>query len=604
MAGHRLLYSLAITTLFLSTVFGFVVPLIGSAAIDYALSGNDPDPASLTGLIVAMLGGPELLARNLWIAAAAMVGFTLVGGAFSYLKGRATAQASDGIARRLKDRLYRHLQLLPVRYHDRTNTGDLVQRCTSDVETVRQFLAVQVVELGNSAILLLAVIPIMLSLDVRMTFASLVLIPVLVVFGFVFFRRIRSVFKDVDETEGELTAVIQENLTGIRVVRAFARQDHEKAKFASPNARYRDHSLKMIRQMAWYWSLSDLVAMLQFGLVLIGGIWLISRGELTVGTLFAFIMYLNMLLWPVRQMGRVLTDLGKTNVALGRIGEVLAAEPEPPPARPAPPPPEPIAGRIRFDHLSFHHDGDIPAVRDFTLAIPAGETLAILGPSGAGKSTLIHLLLRFYDYSEGSITIDDVEINRLDRRWVRDCVSVVMQEPFLYSKTLRDNIRLGAAAAQEDAVAEAARAACIHDTILEFGEGYDTLVGERGITLSGGQRQRIALARALLKPAPILVLDDALSAVDPETESLILEALRRRRGRSTTIVIAHRLTTLAHADRIAVLDQGRLVQLGTHEELVTQPGLYRRIWEIQHRVESDLADELRSANPAPTVTPS
>jgi ATP-binding cassette subfamily B protein len=597
MRGHRLRYGLALASLVVATVVNFGVPLVGSAAIDFAVS-SAPSATGTPGLMagmLALLGGERFLREHLWIAPVAMVLLSLFSGVFSYLKGWQASLASDGIARRLKDDLYDHLNHLPADYHDRTDTGDLVQRCTSDVETARQFLATQVMEIGNAAILACAAFPLLLSLNVPMTLVSFSLILPIVVYGYVYFLKVRHVFKEVDEAEGALTGVIQENLTGIRVVRAFARQDFERSKFAAPNALYRDRSVRMLRLMSWYWSISDFVALSQLGLVLLVGAHGIVAGSLTVGELFAFLAYLGIMLWPVRQMGRILTDLGKTSVALNRIREILAVGREAEPAA-APSLPARLKGGMVVQDLRFSHASQPPdapgAINGISFAVAPGESLAILGPSGAGKSTLIHLLLRLYDYTGGSVRLDGLELSALPRKWVRGQIGAVMQEPFLFSKSLRDNLRLGHGAAADPEIEQAARAACIHDTILSFEQGYDTLVGERGITLSGGQRQRMAIARAVLKAPPLLVLDDAMSAVDGETESLILEALKERRGRATTLVIAHRLSTLVHADRVIVLDRGRIIQTGTHADLAAQAGLYRRLWEIQTRIEKDLDREL------------
>jgi ATP-binding cassette subfamily B protein len=606
MRGQRLRYGFALVCLVAATAINFGVPLIGTATIDYAVSGKTPgaDTPALIALLLDAVGGAGALRSHLWLAPVAMVLLSLVSGVFSYLKGWQSALASDGIARQLKDRLYDHLNHLPAHYHDRMDTGDLVQRCTSDVETARQFLATQVMEIGNAVILAAAAFPLLWSLHVPMTLVSFALIGPITIYGYVYFLKIKHVFLSVDEAEGALTGVIQENLTGIRVVRAFARQDFERGKFAGPNARYRDRSLHMLRLMSWYWSISDLVALSQLGLTLLVGAYWITTGQLTVGLLFAFLSYLGIMLWPVRQLGRILTDLGKTSVALTRIGEILAVAREPEPAAVAPLPTR-LGGAIAVRDLHFAHvgqggtrdhaEGD-GALNGVSFDVAPGESLAILGPSGAGKSTLMHLLLRLYDYPRGSIQLDGRELAALPRSWVRGQIGTVMQEPFLFSKTLRDNLRLGRSGECAEAeIEEAARAAAIHETILTFERGYDTLIGERGITLSGGQRQRMALARAILKRPPLLLLDDALSAVDGETETLILNALRERRGRATTLVIAHRLSTLVHADRIIVLDRGRILQTGSHAELAAQDGLYRRLWQIQTNVEADFKKELKPA---------
>ncbi|TLD69877.1 ABC transporter ATP-binding protein [Phragmitibacter flavus] len=590
MRGFRRLYGLAIGSLLIVTAINYLTPLVASATIDFALS-QEPQGGMLMPHLIAWIGGAEYVKNHLWWPALIMVALTIVSGGFSYLKGRFAAKASDGIARRLKDRLYDHLQRLPAKYHDRAETGDLIQRCTSDVETLRLALSTQVVDISNAVLLLITAVPVMVLLDGRMTLISFTLVVPIILFGYFYIGRVKHLFREVDEAEGQVTRVVQENLTGLRVVRAFARQSFEIDKFAAPNRLYRDRSLKLLRLMSWYWSSSDFIVLMQQGLVLFAGAWFISQGTMTVGTLFAFVMFLNMLLWPVRQMGRTLTDLGKSIVALNRMGEILAeAEESKPESKDQTEMPFKFEGRIEVTDLVFGHGPQGAALNGISFKVEPGETLAILGPSGSGKSTLMHLLLRLYDYESGSIRLDGRELNELDRQWVRSQFSVVMQEPFLFSKTIGENIRLGSNGAANEAIRDAARLADIHDTISGFPSDYATLVGERGVTLSGGQRQRVALARALLRETPVLLLDDALSAVDAETEMNILQALRSRHGRRTTLVIAHRLSTLAHADRVIVLDKGRIIQEGTHAELLSREGLYQRLWTIQNASQQELTN--------------
>lgn len=593
-SGHRLRYGVAFGCLVVATMLNYGIPLVGAAVIDHAL--GDKPLAESSGLIrwfVNVVGGPAHLLAHLWLAPVVMVGLSVVAGGFNYVKGWFNSLASDGIARELKNRLYDHLNHLPASYHDRADTGDLVQRCTSDVETLRVFLATQIMEIAQALMLMVVALPMLWSLSPQLTGVAFALIGPIILYGYIYFRRVKHVFKEVDEAEGDLTTVVQENLTGIRVVRAFARHDFEKSKFAEPNTRFRDRHLRLLRLMAWYWSISDFVAMAQLGLVLLVGAHWVTTGAVTVGVLFAFLAFLGTMLWPVRQLGRILTDLGKTTVALTRIGEILDVPREP---EPDPLPvdlPTALTGALAVRDLKFKHgSSEIQALNGVSFDVKPGETLAILGPSGAGKSTLMHVLLRLYDYEQGSVQMDGRELSSLPRGWLRDQFGVVMQEPFLFSKSLRANLRLGRGDAPDHEIEDAARAASIHDTITRFDHGYETLVGERGVTLSGGQRQRLAIARALLKDAPLLILDDALSAVDAETESLIVKALRTRRGHATTLVIAHRLATLAHADRVLVLDEGRIVQVGTHAELAAQPGFYQRLWRIQTDVETDFASDL------------
>lgn len=596
MAGYRLIYGLALAALLVGSCFQYLVPLLTQVVIDGVLAPVGQEASPWIATFVARCGGAEAWRDALWVPALALVLLTLVAGAFIYLKGRWSALASERIARRVRDRLYDQLQHLPVRYHQQAETGDLVQRCTSDVETLRQFLAAQVVEIGRAVFLMLLPIPLMLSLDVRMTLVSLVFVPPIVLFSLLFFRQVQRRFLEVDEAEGAMTATLQENLTGIRVVRAFHRQAYEAEKFEEKNDRHRHLNRAMFGTMARFWSTSDFLCMVQLALVIGSGAYWMADGSLPPGKFYFFLAAVNLFLWPVRMLGRILTELGKATVAIGRIGEILDAEREAEPVRPARP--ATARGHVVFEDVVFAHEG-VPVVQGVSFEARPGETIALLGPSGAGKSTLMQLLLRLHDPESGRILLDGIDIATLPRKEVRGRIAAVLQEPFLYSKSVRENIRLGRWNAADDEIEAAARAACVHESISEFDEGYDTLVGERGVTLSGGQRQRVALARALLDQPAVLVLDDALSAVDTETEAMILSALRARRGRETTLVIAHRLSTLMHADQILVLERGRIVEAGRHAELVARGGLYARLWAIQTSLEADLAEDLRELAGSP-----
>ncbi len=569
-SGFRRKYAGAMGAMAIGTIFLLLVPYIFKLTLD------------------AIAAGKAQLWDVLMPAAVAIVGFNVMHGLFTYLRGRWAAEASEGITRQLRHQLYAHLERLPCSYHDQADTGDLVQRCSSDVETLRVFLSSQIVEIARVSLFLLVAIPIMISQDGWMTLLSLALFPLIVIFAVVFFRKVRRLFQEVDESEGALTTVLQENLTGIRVVRAFARQEYEMDKFSQRNDEFRDLEFQLFKALGSYWTLSDVLVFGQIGLVLIGGGYFVQQGHISIGTWVLFFWLLRTIIWPVRHFGRVLADTGKAMVAITRIREILNVPDESVEPLTA----EPVTGDIEVRNLTFAYGDGRPALDELSLTLKAGETIALLGPPGAGKSTLVNLLVRLYDYQHGSIQIGGRELNTINRDTVRMSFGMVLQDPFLYSKSVRENIVVGHSSAADHEVEESTRAADIHDNVSEFEHGYETLVGERGVTLSGGQRQRLAIARALLKRPEFLVLDDSLSAVDTKTETHILRALAARRGRHTTILITHRLSSTRLADRIFVLDHGRLVQQGTHAEMLTADGPYARLWSIQGMLEEEIQRDL------------
>ncbi len=601
-ASQRTRYLGAIVALIAASCLLYLAPLVAMIAIDGVIADDQERASGFVQSMVERMGGRSYLRDHLWNLAIVIVALTTLAGVFTYLRGRWSANASESIARRLRDRLFDHLQRLPCRYFDSAETGDLIQRCSSDVETVRLFLATQIVEIGRASMMLLIPLPLMFLIDVRMTIASVILVPFIVFFSLFFFLRVKKAFKTMDEAEAKMTACVQENLTGIRVVRAFARQEHEIAKFADRNAVHRDLDRQLYDLFAIFWGSSDFLCFLQIGLVVGCGMFWIAQGTLQIGAFSFFLTTVSMFIFPVRQMGRIISDLGKAVVALERIEEILAEPEETIHDNVKVDNIPPLDGAIRFENVTFSHGEESPVLHDVSFNVPTGKTLAILGPSGCGKSTIINLLLRLYDYDNGTITIDDIKLQDMDRTFLRSQMAVVMQEPFLFSKSLRENIRLGRKSAEEQEILEATTISCVHESILDFEEGYDTVVGERGATLSGGQRQRVALARALLQDPAILILDDALSAVDTDTETTILNALRQRRGRHTTIVVAHRLSTVMHADHILVLEHGRIVESGTHRELISHDGLYHRIWKIQSAIDIE-PPEVNVATAEPTGLP-
>ncbi len=590
MRGNRLLYIGAILSIGLATVFSFTSPLVLRVTIDSIIGDKVMEvPEWLKGA-VDYLGGRTVLMQNLWICGAVIVLLATGNGLFTYFKGKWSAVASESIAKNIREKLYDHLQHVPYDYHVKSETGDLIQRCTSDVDTIRSFLAVQFVEIGRALFMLSMALGVMLSLNVRMTLIAMLVVPIIFSFAVIFFIKVKKAFKDSDESEGRMSTVLQENLTGVRVVRAFARQQYEIEKFDVRNAEYRDLTYKLIKLLAWYWSLSDLLCMMQICTVLVAGAYMASQNLISLGTLVVFTTYEAMLLWPIRQMGRILTDMGKTTVSLKRISEILDAGIEQENEDELKPE---INGSIEFQNVSFGYDVQKPNIKGISFKVEPGQTVAILGPTGSGKSTLMHLLPRLYEYQSGEISIDGIDIKKINKKWLRQNVGIVLQEPFLFSKSVKENIALAKPGADTEDVYASARTACIHDVIEGFEKGYETLVGERGVTLSGGQKQRVAIARTLVKDCPILIFDDSLSAVDTETDTTIRRALNSRPKKSTTFIISHRVTTLSEADFIIVIDKGELVQQGTHDELIGQPGLYQRIWAIQNELEEECEKDIQ-----------
>lgn len=589
MKGNRMRYLGSIISMVISAVLSLLPPLVIAITVD-SIIGDKPITASPAVVsIIEKLGGKSVLAQNLWICGLALVILNMLHSYFQYARGKLSAQASEAIAKNIRDDLFYHLQYWPYDEHVKTETGDLVQRCTSDVETVRRFLSMQLVEVGRALVLLTASLILMFSLNVKLTWVSMTAVPFIFLFAAIFFSKIREAFREADEAEGRLTTVLQENLTGIRVVRAFGRQAYEVEKFDEKNREYTNLWYRLSWILALYWSTSDLLVMAQIGAVLVVGVYWAAIGELSLGTLLAFMSYEGMLLWPVRQLGRILTDMGRTQVSLSRIKEIIDKPLEDMNEDGLTPP---MDRDIEFKNVYFEYEKGRPVLKDVSFKVKAGQTVAILGGTGSGKSSLVHLLQGLYDYQKGSITIGGVELRDINKKWLRRHVGIVLQEPFLFSKTIKENIALARKDATEEEIYKAAEIAALHDVIQEFEDGYDTVVGERGVTLSGGQKQRVAIARTIILNSSILIFDDSLSAVDTETDNAIRAALNEVSKDVTTFIISHRITTIAQADLILVMEDGRIVQSGTHEELLAQEGMYKRIWSIQSALEEEMEKSL------------
>ncbi len=537
--------------------------------------------------------GQSGLGRTVPLIALGFVGLALLQGGFTFLSGKLAAQTAEGITRRLRNYLFDHIQRLPFTYHDQTQTGELIQRATSDVDAVRRFFADQAIGVGQIILLFVVNLAAVVSLNRQLALLSILIMPLVLVMSVFFFKKVSAAYEAYQEQEAVVSTTLQENLTGVRVVKAFARQSWERDKFEQHNWEQFQRGRQLLVMHSLYWPISDILC----GAQMLGGFLAAAlmaiNGDISVGTYLAYHGLVIWLIWPIRNLGRLIVHMSTGLVSYGRVLE-LVREAQEPLTEGSHIPTGDVQGEIVFDRVCFEYDGEESKVlKSVSFRCEPGQVVALLGSTGSGKTTLVNLLPRFYDYTGGSVTLDGVELTAYPRRFLRQQIGIVEQEPFLFSRTIRENMTYGVGRdVSDEEVEAAARSAAIHDVVLAFPDGYQTLVGEKGVTLSGGQKQRVAIARTLLKDPRILILDDATSSVDLETEGVIRGALERLMQGRTSFVIAHRIQSVMNADLILVLDRGQIVQRGTHPELLAQEGMYRRIYEMQARVEDELEWEL------------
>jgi len=578
--GSKALFVISILMASLTALTDMITPQIIRAAVDNAIGGNEPTFGPAVMKLVNAVGGFAYLGKNLWIMALAVLAVAVVKVLSQYGFLVSNTRASETLVKTMRDMLYTHIEHLPFSWHMKNHTGDIIQRCTSDIETTRNFVAGQMTGLFRIMILVVLSIVFMFSMNPLLAVIALVPMPIIVMYSMVFHNKIGKGFKECDESEGRLSAMAQENLTGVRVVRAFGRERYEKDRFEKHNEEYTGLWVRMGSIMSRFWSTSDVLSGIQIMLVVVFGVVFCLKGQMTSGEYIAFISYNAQLVWPIRQLGRMISEMSKAGVAVDRIGYIINSEVEKDCEDACEPD---MNGDIAFEHVNFAYDGCPQMLHDINFTMKAGTTLGILGGTGSGKSTLMLLLDRLYDLPEGSgrITIGGVDIAKMKREHLRRNIGIVLQEPFLFSRTLQENLAITNADLTLTDIREAARAACLDETIQGFAKGYDTFVGERGVTLSGGQKQRAAIARMLTQNTPIMIFDDSLSAVDAETDAKIRKALEKRFGSASIILISHRITTLSKADQVIVLDRGRIAEMGTPAELEKAGGLYQKIYEIQ-----------------------
>lgn len=565
-----------------------LIPLFTQHIVDYVLKYDLETGSRLPKFILNLVDhGSDL--NKLLLAAAGIILVDFVRSISIFFRRSATAIFSERVTYDLRNSLYKKLQNLSYGFHAHSETGDLIQRCTTDVETYKNFITDQIIEIMRLVLLVIFSLYQMYLLNINMMLISLIITPILLFIAIRFFQKVEKEFTEIEENEAKMTTHVQENVSGARVVKAFANEKYEIEKFDGLNRKFSDSDLKLNVHHAIFWSTTDFICFAQFCVVAVVGIIYTVRGEISLGIYSAFLAFAGNIIWPMRQLGRIVGDFSKATVSVGRLNDIIEREDEFSISQGTLKPK--FSGNIRFEHVNFKFpDSTYHQLQDISFEVKKGETVAIIGKTGSGKSSLINLLVKLLDFQEGNIFFDEVNIRDIEKHHLRSNVGFILQEPFLFSKTVEENIKISDREYNLDRVTEVAKIAKVHDDIIGFEKGYSTLVGERGVTLSGGQKQRVAIARMLLKPKPILIFDDSLSAVDTETDLQIRKALKKEWKDSTVLIITHRITTAKEADRILVLDHGKIAESGSHDQLIKLNGLYKNIWDIQSRIDFQIED--------------
>lgn len=577
----RLWFVLGILCAFAMTGLEMVSPQIVNFTVDNLLSGK---ALELPAFVAQYVDVPTIVAYlqdRLWLVAIAVIVTGAASVACRFGNMYFNNLGGESLVKTIRDDLFGHIGRLPQSFYSQNKTGDLIQRSTSDVEMVKNFVSEQLVPLFRVVILLTVSLTVMFLMNPLLASVSAAFVPIVLTYSLVFRAQIKKHFEACDICEAELSSIAQENLTGVRVVRAFGREKSEIDKFDRKNKEYGDRNVRLTWLFTWFWIVGDFFSGMQVLAVLGVGTYLCVTQGMELGDLLAFVTYNAMMLWPVRSLGRIVSEMSKAGVALGRINQILNTEPEQQKEQVATPD---FKGDIVFDSVNFRYEQEgAQILQDVSFTVKGGSVVGIMGGTGSGKSTLMGLLDRLYELEDGSITIGGVPIGRIDRAQLHRRVGYVLQDTYLFSGTIAENICMGTEGVDMDEVKHAASVACFDGAVSEFKEGYETFVGERGVTLSGGQKQRCSIARMLATKPDIMIFDDSLSAVDSETDATIRRALRREFEGCTVILISHRITTLSHADSIVVLDEGRVAEMGTHAELVELGGIYSRVCAMQGR---------------------
>lgn len=572
----------------LVSLLDLIDPKIISFTVDTVLGDSKTTIPTFIENIINSFGGITWLKSHLGVIALCVIGVSIIAALCRFLFNLCNTKGAEKLVHTMRNELFDHILHLPFSWHSENQTGDIIQRCTSDVEQIKIFLSEQLTLLFRFIILIVLAIYFMLTINVKLTLVASIFIPIIVGYSLFFHKGIGESFEKVDIEEGKLSSIAQENLTGVRVVRAFGRESYERERFEKQNEYYTSMWVHLMNLLAAFWSSADLFSYLQIMCVLAYGAVLTVNGEMSAGDYIAFNSYANMLMWPIRMLGRVIANLSKAGISIDRLMYIMNSEEEhdKEDAKDID-----MHQDIIFDHVSFQYEnGTAEILEDISFEVKAGTTVGILGGTGSGKSTLMYLLDRLYELKdgEGSITIGGVDIKDIKSDCLRKNIGMVLQEPYLFSRTLEENIAIALPDMDHEKVRLAAKVASLDHAIEHFQEGYQTYVGERGVTLSGGQKQRTAIAQMLISKPPIMVFDDSLSAVDAETDAKIRSALKENVGDSTVILIAQRITTLMNADLILVMDNGKIIERGTHDQLIQQDGIYKKIYDLQSRSSSEV----------------
>lgn len=582
--GTKSYFLLTIIFAGITALADMIQPQIIRATVDNVIGGKPSEFPQWVNNAVEKFGGFACFKEHIWIPAVAVIAVAAVQIISQYSNRVYNTKASETLVKNMRDSVFTHIENLPFSWFMQNKTGDIIQRCTSDIETTKNFLSEQLTSIFRIIIMLVLSISFMTSMNPMLTLIALIPMPFIVVYSCIFSKKMHEGFTDCDENEGKLSAMAQENLTGVRVVRAFGQERNEIDKFKKQNDYYTGLWVKMSKVMGRFWTIADIISAIQVMLVVVAGaVFCVKRG-MSNGEYIAFISYNAILAGPFRQLGRMISDLSRATVSIDRIFYIMNSdiETDAPDASDAP-----MDGDIVFENVSFGYENSPELLHNISFTVKSGSTLGILGTTGSGKSTMMLLLDRLYDIEpgKGRITISGTDIKKIKTKHLRRNIGMVLQEPFLFSRTVFENIGISDPSFTLDDIRRAAKAAALDDSITSFPKAYDTLIGERGVTLSGGQKQRTAIARTLTGNYPIMIFDDSLSAVDTQTDAKIRAALKKRFGQSSTILISHRITTLSSADKIIVLDHGRIAEEGTHDELKLAGGIYQKIYETQTNTE-------------------